>query len=207
MLRGAGPLIVALVALAAGCGSEVEDARFTDSAATGDTEYQQVVNEGKPRLTNDDHPEEKSASTRLVAYTASASPARLSERFLDLGKWTEIRDLKDQPLFKEVKNVTGSPGSGSVEADLKGKISIHARATSERTDDGFKVTLVNTSAFKHWSGVTVIKEGNLAIDAKIVPIADGAIVDATMSVKMERGESNARDIAGLIARIHDWLVK
>jgi hypothetical protein len=200
--------VIALLALAAGCDAGPSDeTSSTEAAASANPEYDRVIEEGHPRLTNDDKPLEKSASTRLVAYSPGASAARLSERFIDLAKWTEIRSLKNEPLFKSVKNVTGAVASRSVEADLEGKLSIRARATSEPLDDGFKVRLVNTSTFRHWSGVTVIKEGNLTIDAAIIPYRDGAIVDATMAVKMEHGESNARDIAGLIARVHDWLTQ
>jgi hypothetical protein len=208
MVRAALSIITALFTLSAACSAVNEDdTSSSEAAATDIPEYEEAVKEGRPLLTNDDNAAAKSASTRLVAYTPAASPARLAERFLDLAKWTEIRNLKNEPLFEQVKNVTGSAGSGTVEADLKGKLSIHARATSKATDDGFSVRLVNTSTFRHWSGVAVINEGNLTIDATIVAYRDGAIIDARMAVKMERGESNARDIAGLIARIHDWLAR
>ncbi len=197
-----------VVTLASACSQATSDDAETSGAAfTQNEAYDAVVAKGQPRSETDGPTENYTSRTHTIAYFRGGDAAALTDRFLDLAHWVQIKNLQNEALFSKVK-LQGDTREGAkrtVTAELKGMLSFEARAVASSEEGGaFAVRFANTTAFTKLR-LTVIEPDNVVIEGKILPYAEGAIVDATMTVTMKRGKEHAPDISGAINAICRWL--
>jgi hypothetical protein len=208
-----------LASAVSGCaapGEEEEAAQSagSESALGSNPEYDAVISSStKSKITTDStRNAQQSASTHLVGFIARGSADAVLDRLLAVQRWTEIRDVDGEKPFTKAQLLSDTEANGvrtvTAKITLDAGATLEIKAVAKDADNGaIAVSATNTTKFKHWLAGKILDENKLAIDIRLVPYADGLIVDATMRVKLEKMEDKAPKLTGSVAPIFEWLAR
>jgi hypothetical protein len=200
----------AAVAGLAGCAAPSDDAPAAATSTQHLTAYDEVVANGTKIESDTTITPQQSAKTHLIGYLKDRQPGVVQKQLLAIAKWTEIEDADgDQPFTQaRVSSDHTADGVRTIAAKVKvsAGVEIQLGCTAKVTDDDTRVIeITNTAPARHWLAGTLLETGKLTIAIKLVPYEEGTIVDATIKVKLAKMEDRARDLAGVLGPVFDWL--
>lgn len=221
-------LLPALAATATGCAADAEDLGEAGSAATStrqagaddptpgpsDAEPRNAAYDAvarRAKITNKATPGGAfSAETTLLGYVPDAKVADVQEKLLGVRKWPDIKGDDGSRVFTASRVVSDDKGETkrTIKANvtLDGDISLDTKLVADaREGGGRKVSVANTSTYRHWLAGDVLLPGKLTIDLALIPYQGGVIVDAKARVKLEASEDSAPAITGYVVPIFNWL--
>lgn len=193
----------------AGCASDAGDSE--ENVESGNAEYDGVIAAGKPKITVDKtRTPTQSASGRLVGWLPGSTNDKAITRFVQLGKWKEIKDADGEQMFKSGSATsTIQNGTGTVKGELVSAVTLKIGGSSKTEANGRYILHLENTEKATKLFVTVVSKGNLKIDVKFVPYTKGGvtgvIVDASLKVKLNVSESDADGLADGLKPIFAWL--
>lgn len=212
------PLLLLAAAGLAGCSADTEgeDGATDGTAAQTGTDagaknptYEAVLKRAKV-VSNATPGGATSAETTLLGYVPKEKVEDTLAKLLGVRHWTEIQNDDGSAVFTATRVASDDNGATkrTVKANvtLSGDISLDTKVVAEKQDDGSqKITITNTSGYRHWLAGQVLDPGKLVIEIKLVPYQDGVIVDAHARVKLDVQENQAPTITAYIVPIFNWL--
>jgi hypothetical protein len=207
-------LVLGMTTVGIGCGGETPDDTLEGSDHALDV-YAGLV--GKPPTIEQSATPNGpiSASAHLLGHVPGTTVEKLADKLVDFSRWKEITSNSGKPTFSASQQSSDSKEGGK--RATTGKVTISAqivnldialRGESREVGDNREVRIVNTSPVKTLLTGTVVESGGYAIRMKLVPYADGVVVDATTEVKMApKYVEHADKISDTLQPMFVWLTK
>lgn len=154
-----------------------------------------------------------SAQTTLVGFIPAEKADDTVKKLLGVRRWTEVVAEDESQVFSAARVLADDNKSPirTVRSNVTfpGSISLDVKLVAEKLADGSqKVTITNTTGYRHWFAGQVLDAGKLVIEVKIIPYKQGGvIVDARARVKLNSQEGQAPGITSYVEPIFSWLKK
>ncbi len=209
------PLLAVAALAATGCAADTEDDDPTGestAAWTANPTYDAAMRKTKVATTPTPGGA-YSAQTTLVGFIPDETVDGTVKKLLGVRRWTEVTAEDDSQVFSAARVLADDNKSPvrTVRANVTfpGRISLDAKLVAEKQADGSqKVTITNTSGYRHWLAGQILEPGKLVIELKIIAYKQGGvIVDARARVKLESQEGEAPGITSYVEPIFSWLRK
>lgn len=209
------PLLAFAMVGLAGCAADAEEdtgaaeaANSTDAGPKNPT-YEAVRR--SPKIANRATPGgATSAETTLLGYIPGDKVSDTLGKIAGVRRWPEITNEDGSRVFTaaRVSSDNAQNGTRTVRANvtLDGDIALDTKLVAQPGENGSqKVTITNTSGYRHWLAGQVLDPNGLAIELELVPYQGGVIVNAKARVKLNSQEQMAPGITSYVVPIFNWL--